>query len=109
MAKAKTQSRRVIESVTLELSYEEAQTLSALLYSGVSGKGVYRNLLDNIGAALHESMGEVHTFGTDVNSFSVTGKNVSLSMRVPKHKPLPEPECVGQNCTMQRNAQSDPR
>lgn len=65
MAKAKAIRPNVppIESVHLELTYDEARTLSALLYSGVgSSNSVHSTRLSAIGRALRRGMGEAHSF-----------------------------------------------
>jgi hypothetical protein len=61
-----------IESVSLELDYDEARTLSALLYTGVGqGINVHSDRLSAIGRALRRAMGEAHRF--EHAEFSIDG------------------------------------
>lgn len=71
MAKVETVMPRTPEKVILELDYDEARTLSALLYSAVGAStrtnpgGIHWERLSGIGRAMRYSMREAWTFDHD--------------------------------------------
>lgn len=68
LSMAKASVTRKVETVSVELTYDEARTLSALLYSAIGSSsrqtpgGVHWERLQGIGRAIRRGMGEAFVF-----------------------------------------------
>jgi hypothetical protein len=76
-----------IESVSLQLDYDEARALSALLYTGVGqSNNLHASRLSAIGRALRRAMGEAHRFehaGTSIDEFVLKTERITDCVRDP--------------------------
>lgn len=91
-----------IESVSLELDYDEARTLSALLYTGVGqSNNVHSDRLSAIGRALRRAMGESHRFEHEqsIDEFVLKTERITDCVRDPgfPHRLRQHADCYSDN------------